>query len=64
MSSDGTRDLFPGGEDLRRAIQWISDRRKEDPAAKTLALVEEAALKFDLDPAQEHSLFELLRQNK
>ncbi len=64
MSNDGAKDLFPGGEELRRAVQWISDRRKEDPTAKTLKLVEEAALKFDLDPAQEHQLFELLRQNK
>jgi hypothetical protein len=64
MGNGGTKDVVPGGEAVRRAIQWISDRRKEDPTAKTLKLVEEAALKFDLDPGQEHSLFELLRQNK
>ena len=40
--------LMPEGENLRRAIQWISDQQKHDP--KT---IEAASVQFDLTPAEE-----------
>ena len=40
----------PEGEDLRKAVKWISEERKYNPEAKPAKLVEEACLKFDLSP--------------
>lgn len=46
---------------LERAIRWLSDRRREDPQAKPVALVDEAARRFDLSPRDQEFLFEFLR---
>lgn len=40
--------LMPEGENLRRAIQWISEQQKHD--AKT---IEAASVQFDLTPVEE-----------
>ncbi len=40
------------GEALRRALRWLSERRQEDPKVPRLKLIEEAALRFDLTPAE------------
>ena len=40
----------PEGEDLRKAVKWISEERKYNPEAVTSKLIEEACLKFDLSP--------------
>jgi hypothetical protein len=40
------------GESLRRALRWLSERRLEQPQAPRLKLIEEAALRFDLTPAE------------
>ena len=40
--------LLPHGENLRRAIQWISDLGKHD-----LKSVEDASVRFDLTPQEE-----------
>jgi hypothetical protein len=40
------------GESLRRALRWLSERRQEQPQAPRLKLIEEAALRFDLTPAE------------
>ncbi len=42
--------ILPEGEQLRRAIKWISDERTERPGANLLKLMNEACLKFDLPP--------------
>jgi hypothetical protein len=42
--------ILPKGEDLRKAVKWISEQRKYNPEAKPAKLVEEACLKFDLSP--------------
>ncbi len=42
--------IQPDGEDLRKAVKWISEERKYNPEAKPIQLVEEACLKFDLSP--------------
>jgi hypothetical protein len=41
----------PPGDGLRRAMRWLSDQRRHDPAA-----IEEAALRFDLNPVEEEFL--------
>ena len=43
-------DLLPDGEDLRRAVKWISGNLQEDPDQAVQKLVHEAIFKFDLSP--------------
>lgn len=43
-------DLLPDGEDLRRAVKWVSAHLQEDPARPLAPLVQEATFKFDLSP--------------
>jgi hypothetical protein len=46
---------------LERAIRWVSDQRRERPGAKPLALVDEAARRFDLSPRDAEFLLEFAR---
>jgi hypothetical protein len=54
----------PQGEDLRKAVKWISEERKYDPQAKTSKLIEEACLKFDLSPMDAEYLLNFLKPEK
>jgi hypothetical protein len=42
---------------LKRAIEWISRRRQEEPAARLATLVEDACQRYDLSPLQADFLF-------
>jgi len=42
--------IQPKGEDLRKAVKWISEERKYNQEKKLKALIEEACLKFNLSP--------------
>jgi hypothetical protein len=37
--------ILPDGEDLRRALRWISEK-----GSHSLPVIEEASLRFDLSP--------------
>ena len=54
--------LLPGGEDLRRAVRWISDRRRDEPDTPVWKLVDEAALRYDLSPPDAEFLLRVLRE--
>ena len=54
----------PEGEDLRKAVKWISEERKYNPEAKSSKLIEEACLKFDLSPMDAKYLFNFLKEEK
>jgi hypothetical protein len=43
-------DLLPDGEDLRRAVKWISVHLQENPERPVQPLVQEAIFKFDISP--------------
>ena len=43
-------DLLPDGEDLRRAVKWVSGNLQENPDQSAKPLVREAIFKFDLSP--------------
>lgn len=43
-------DVLPEGEDLRRAVKWISANVQEGTDRPISKLVEEAIFKFDLSP--------------
>ena len=40
--------IQPTGEDLRKAVKWVSDERKYNPEKELKAVIEEACMKFDL----------------
>jgi hypothetical protein len=43
-------NVQPEGEDLRKAIKWISDMRRDEPDVPLRRHVEAACLKFNLSP--------------
>jgi hypothetical protein len=42
--------IQPKGEDLRKAVKWVSDERQFNPGKESKTLIEEACMKFDLSP--------------
>ena len=50
--------VVPTGEPLRRAIRWLSEQRQDRPEAKLAVLVNEAALRYDLSPAEQQALLD------
>jgi hypothetical protein len=54
----------PEGENLRKAVKWISEERKYNPGQKFSALIEKACLKFDLSPMDAEYFLNFLKQEK
>ncbi len=54
--------ILPEGEQLRRAIKWISDERCEHPGLPLFTLIEQACLKFDLTPKDEEFLLRYIME--
>jgi hypothetical protein len=48
--------LQPQGEQIRKALKWISAQRSETPGRPLAELVEKAGAKFDLSPAEDEYL--------
>lgn len=40
----------PQGEQIKKAVQYISETRKTDPDVNLVKLVDEVSLKYDLSP--------------
>jgi hypothetical protein len=56
--------IQPEGEDLRKAVKWISEERKYGSQKKAGKLIEEACLKFNLSPMDAEYLAKFLRKDK
>jgi hypothetical protein len=56
--------IQPEGEDLRKAVKWISEERKYGSKKKAAKLIEEACLKFNLSPMDAEYLAKFLRKDK
>jgi hypothetical protein len=57
--------IHPKGEDLRKAVKWVSQERKYNKEKKLKTLIEEACLKFNLSPVDADFLLrKLLEQEK
>jgi nitrate reductase assembly molybdenum cofactor insertion protein NarJ len=57
--------IQPEGENLRKAVKWISAEHQYNPARKRASLIEEACLKFDLTPMDAEYLYKFdLKQNQ
>jgi hypothetical protein len=57
-------NILPEGEDLRRAIKWISAHLHENPEQSVNPLVHEATFKFDLSPRDANFLLMFYRKKK
>jgi hypothetical protein len=42
---------------LKKALEWISEKRLDDPSAELATLIEEASGRFDLNPIQADFLY-------
>jgi len=42
--------IVPAGEDIRRAVRWISENLAENPDQSRIKLIEQAVFRFDLSP--------------
>lgn len=54
--------ILPEGEQLRKAVKWISDAHMENPGAGLSKLIGDACLEFDLPPKDAESLMRLLTE--
>jgi hypothetical protein len=52
----------PAGEELRKAVKWISEARQDEPDKKLSKLIEEACMKFDLTPVEAEFLQKTLKE--
>jgi len=57
-------DLLPEGEELRRAVKWVSAHLQENPDQPLHKLVQEAVFKFDLSPKDAEFLIGFFSQRK
>jgi hypothetical protein len=48
--------ILPEGEQLRKAVRWISEERTEHPETGLSKLIGDACLKFDLPPKDAEAL--------
>jgi hypothetical protein len=56
--------IQPKGEDLRRAVKWVSDERQSNPGKESKTLIEEACMKFNLSPKDEDFLLRHLLEKE
>lgn len=56
--------VMPEGEELRKAIKWISDNREDSPDKPLVKLIDEAVFKFDLSPLDADFLIGFFRKKK
>ena len=54
----------PEGEDIRRAVKWISEERTCNPQKKLSVMIDEACLKFDLSPMDAEFLARTLMEKR
>jgi hypothetical protein len=57
-------DVLPEGEDLRRAVRWVSGNLEGRRGEPIQPLVQEAIFKFDLSPKDAEFLIVFFNQRK
>ncbi|MBW2540074.1 MAG: hypothetical protein JRE27_10780 [Deltaproteobacteria bacterium] len=55
--------IQPEGEDLRKAVKWVSEERKYNPERSLKELIEAASLNFDLSPGDAEFLARFVKEN-
>lgn len=56
--------IMPEGEEVQKAIKWISQNLEENPNQPLIPLVEKAVFKFDLSPKDSEFLMDFFRKRK
>ena len=54
--------ILPEGEQLRKAVKWISDEHTDNPETGLLKLIKDACLRFDLPPKDAETLMRYLTE--
>ncbi len=57
-------NLLPEGEEVRRAVKWVSGSLQENPGLPVGPLVQEAVFRFDLSPRDAEFLIGFFSQRK
>lgn len=55
-------NVQPQGDALKKAIEWVSEKRKKTPDTPVNKLANEAALQFDLSPKDSEFLLRFVKQ--
>ena len=55
-------NIQPQGDALKKAIEWVSEKRKKSPDTSVIQLANDAALQFDLSPKDSEFLLRFLKQ--
>ena len=56
--------IMPEGEEIQRAIQWVSENLEEKREQSLQKLVEKAVFKFDLSPVDAEFLMSFFKNRK
>jgi hypothetical protein len=54
--------IMPQGDEIRKAVKWISEMRAENSSLSHLELLEQAGLKFNLSPVEEEFLAKWIKE--
>ena len=57
-------NILPEGEELHRAIKWISDHLQDDAGQPLQPLVQQAIFRFNLSPKDSEFLIDFYRKAK
>ena len=55
--------LQPQGDKLKKAVKWISEKRKQTPDINLVKLVDEVSFQFDLSPKDSQFLLRFVKNN-
>ena len=56
-------DLLPDGDDLRKAVKWVSGKLQENPDQPLQPLVQEATFTYDLSSKDGEFLIGFFRES-
>ncbi len=56
--------VLPQGEELRKAVKWISDKKQYESENDLSKLIQQAGLKFNLSPKEEAYLERFIKESE
>ena len=56
--------IQPEGDDIRKAVKWISENREANAEASLSQLIDEACQKFDLSPLDANFLSRIILEEE
>jgi len=56
--------ILPEGENIRRAVKWISGQLQDNPDETVQKLINDATVRFDLSPKDGEFLVRLYRKEE